>query len=74
MNARVLLVCMAALAFTACGYKGPLVQGDPAAADGAQKVETSKAPDAESAALPASRDADAVIDEAQDADPPDGDG
>ncbi len=46
----------------ACGYKGPLVAADPAAPVD-KSVETSRVPDAGSAAPPGAQDADRVIDE-----------
>ncbi len=71
----VLPVAAAALAFAlgACGYKGPLAVAEPAAAGSVESLATSRAPDAESAALPSSRDADEAIDDSQDADPRDDD-
>ena len=61
----VLQACMLAamsIALASCGFKGPLVAADPAA-PGDKSVETSKVPDAGSAAPPAAQDADRVIDE-----------
>ncbi len=55
------LLATTALA-ASCGYKGPLVVADPAVPVD-KSVATSKTPDAESAALPASRDAERVIDD-----------
>ena len=67
MSAPVRFVRAAALAaafalVASCGFKGPLVAADPAAPVD-KSVATSKVPDAESAAPPASQDAERVIDD-----------
>lgn len=61
-TSRVAILALAASQLLACGYKGPLVAADPAAPVD-KSVETSRAPDAGSAAPPAAQDADRVIDE-----------
>ena len=60
VRAAVLAAVFALVA--SCGYKGPLVAADPAAPVD-KSVATSKVPDAESAAPPASQDAERVIDD-----------
>lgn len=67
MSATVRFVRAAALVAAialvpSCGFKGPLVPADPAAPVD-KSIATSKVPDAESAAPPASQDAERVIDD-----------
>ncbi len=60
--ARITALLAATAIVASCGFKGPLVLADPTAPVD-KSVATSKVPDAESAALPASQDAERVIDD-----------
>ncbi len=61
-GAWIVVLLAVASQLAACGYKGPLVAADAAGPVG-KAVETSKVPDAGSAAPPAAQDAERVIDE-----------
>jgi len=60
--ARAAALLAAISLLSSCGFKGPLALADPAAPVD-KSIATSKVPDAESAAPPASQDPERVIDD-----------